>query len=207
MTLHLLEQSATLRLRQGRLCLELDEAPLVQVPARKVRAVVVWGNVRLTFLLRQGVPVLYASLEGQLYGQASTPQGLAPEVLRAQLKAQQAPLALARGFLGGKLRTAAVLVERLARQAPSGKYGPPSRPCLRPPAWKPCGGWRAMLRGLTLPLCKPCFLLSKTCTKMYTVFFLPRSRLGIVSDRRDFPDYDRDHLYCSAAVTGQASHG
>ncbi len=123
MTLHLTEQSATLRLRQGRLCLELDEQRLAEVPARKVRGVVVWGNVLLTtpalaFLLRQGVPVLYASLEGQLYGQASTPQGLAPEVLRAQLQAQKAPLGLARAFVQGKLRSGVVLLERLARQAP-----------------------------------------------------------------------------------------
>lgn len=83
MTLHLTEQGSTLRLRQGRLLLELDEQILAQLPARKVRGVVVWGNVRLTtpalaFLLRQGVPVLYTTLEGQLYGQATPPQALAP---------------------------------------------------------------------------------------------------------------------------------
>lgn len=124
MTLHLTEQSATLRLRQGRLLVELDEQILAELPARKVRGVVVWGNVRLTtpalaFLLRQGVPVLYASLEGQLYGQAVAPQGLSPEVLRAQMQAQQAPLLLAQSFLLGKLRSGLVLLERLSRQAPT----------------------------------------------------------------------------------------
>ncbi|RDI94738.1 CRISPR-associated endonuclease Cas1 [Meiothermus sp. QL-1] len=122
MTLHLTEQSATLRLRQGRLLVELDEQTLAQLPARKVRGVVVWGNVRLTtpalgFLLRQGVPVLYATLEGQLYGQATAPQALAPEVLRAQLAAQQSPLPFAQGFVQGKLRSGLVVLERLARQA------------------------------------------------------------------------------------------
>jgi CRISPR-associated protein Cas1 len=121
MTLHLTEQSSTLRLRAGRLLLELDEQTLLETPARKVRRVVVWGNVRITtpalaFLLRQGVPVLYASLEGQLYGQATAPQGLSPEVLRAQLMAQQTPLPFARGFLLGKLRSALAVLERLSRQ-------------------------------------------------------------------------------------------
>lgn len=125
MTLHLSEQGATLRLRQGRLRLELEGQTLAELPARKVREVVLWGNVRLTtpalaFLLRQGVPVLYATLEGQLYGQAIALQGLAPEVLRAQLQAQQAPVAFARGFLQGKLRSSLALLERLSRQAPTG---------------------------------------------------------------------------------------
>ncbi|GEM87853.1 CRISPR-associated endonuclease Cas1 [Meiothermus granaticius] len=121
MTLHLTEQSATLRLRQGRLLVELDEQILAQLPARKVRGVVVWGNVRLTtpalaFLLRQEVPVLYTTLEGQLYGQAIAPQGLPPEVLRAQMQAQLNPLPLALGFIEGKLRSAISVLERLARQ-------------------------------------------------------------------------------------------
>ncbi|WP_299431329.1 CRISPR-associated endonuclease Cas1 [uncultured Meiothermus sp.] len=124
MTLHLTEQSATLRLRQGRLLVELDQQILAQLQARKVRAVVVWGNVRLTtpalaFLLRQRVPVLYASLEGQLYGQATAPQGFSPQVLRAQLLAQNSPLVLAQGFLEGKLRSGLTLLERLSRQAPA----------------------------------------------------------------------------------------
>jgi len=123
MTLHLTEQSSTLRLRAGRLLVELDEQTLAQLPARKVRGVVVWGNVRLTtpalaFLLRQGVPVLYVSLEGQLYGQATALQGLAPEVLRAQMHAQHNALALALGFVEGKLRSGLALLGRLARQAP-----------------------------------------------------------------------------------------
>lgn len=89
MTLHLTEQGATLRLRQGRLRLELDDQTVAEVPARQVRGVVLWGNVRLTtpalaFLLRQGVPVLYATLD-------CLPQSLAPEVLRSLLLAQQNP--------------------------------------------------------------------------------------------------------------------
>lgn len=135
MTLHLTEQSATLRLRQGRLRVELDQQTLAELPARKVRAVVVWGNVRLTtpalaFLLRQGVLVLYATLEGQLYGQATAPQGLAPEVLRAQLLAQQNPLPPAQSFLLGKLRSGLTVLERLTRRFPVEPYAQELRAAL-----------------------------------------------------------------------------
>jgi CRISPR-associated protein Cas1 len=124
MTLHLTEQSSTLRLRAGRLLVELDEQVLAEVPARKVREVVVWGNVRLTtpalaFLLRQGVGVLYVSLEGQLYGQAGAVPNPPPALLRAQLQAQGHPLELASSFVAGKLRSALAVLQRLSRQGPT----------------------------------------------------------------------------------------
>ena len=72
MTLHLTRQGATLRLRQGRLLLEEEGVEVGSFPACQVRRVAVWGNVRLstpalTFLLRQGAPVFFLSLEGFLY--------------------------------------------------------------------------------------------------------------------------------------------
>ncbi|MBW6394675.1 CRISPR-associated endonuclease Cas1 [Thermus sp. SYSU G05001] len=116
MVLHLLTQGATLRLRQGRLLLEMEGAVLNSYPARQVRQVVVWGNVRLstpalTFLLRQGIPVLFLSTEGFLYGVAASYPDPHPEHLRAQFA--QHPLPLARAFVLGKLRTARVILERL----------------------------------------------------------------------------------------------
>lgn len=124
MTLHLQEQGSTLRLRSGRLRLEVDEQVIAEVPARKVRGVVVWGNVRLTtpalaFLLRQGVGVWYASLEGQLYGHASGPPSLSPALLRAQLRAQERPLELARRFVEGKLRSGLAVLQRVSRRVPT----------------------------------------------------------------------------------------
>ncbi|MEF3192656.1 MAG: hypothetical protein K6346_00310 [Halothiobacillaceae bacterium] len=52
-------------------------------------------------------------------------------------------------------------------------------------------------------------LLSRKCAKIRTILFLPR-RVGLtafVSDRRDFPDYDRDLLCRSVAITGRTRHG
>ena len=50
---------------------------LLSVPARKVRRVLVHGNVGLTtpamtFLLKRGAEVVYLSTSGQLYGVASS---------------------------------------------------------------------------------------------------------------------------------------
>jgi len=115
MTLHLTHQGATLRLRAGRLLLEKDGAILADLPARQVRRVAIWGNVRLstpalTFLLRQGVPVLYLSMEGYLYGVAAAFPDPDPAHLRAQFSAE--PLPLARAFVLGKLRSAHALLSR-----------------------------------------------------------------------------------------------
>ncbi|WP_448567850.1 CRISPR-associated endonuclease Cas1 [Thermus sp.] len=115
MTLHLTHQGATLRLRAGRLLLEKDGTTLADFPARQVRQVALWGHVRLstpalTFLLRQGVPVLYLSMEGYLYGVAAAFADPDPAHLRAQLSAP--PLPLARAFVTGKLRSAHALLSR-----------------------------------------------------------------------------------------------
>ncbi|MBS3933819.1 MAG: CRISPR-associated endonuclease Cas1 [Truepera sp.] len=125
MTLHLTEQSATLRLRQGRLLVELDQQILTQMPARKVRCVVVWGNVRLTtpaltFLLRNQVPILFTSLDGAFYG-AAAPHSLAPAArLRAQFNAAgSVRLRLAKAFVLSKLCSSRLVLSRFAPRYPS----------------------------------------------------------------------------------------
>lgn len=84
-------------------------------PARQVRSVALWGNVRLStpalvFLLRQGVPVFFYSLEGFLHGVAGAYPDPHPAHLRAQFAAEGLPLA--RAFVVGKLRSALALLER-----------------------------------------------------------------------------------------------
>ncbi|MBS3967030.1 MAG: CRISPR-associated endonuclease Cas1 [Truepera sp.] len=125
MTLHLTEQSAALRLRQGRLLVELDQQILTQMPARKVRCVVVWGNVRLTtpaltFLLRNQVPILFNSLDGAFYG-AAVPHALAPAArLRAQFNAASSiRLRLAKAFVLSKLCSSQLVLGRFAPRHPS----------------------------------------------------------------------------------------
>lgn len=65
-------------------------------PARQVRSVALWGNVRLStpalvFLLRQGVPVFFYSLEGFLHGVAGAYPDPHPAHLRAQFAAEGLP--------------------------------------------------------------------------------------------------------------------
>jgi CRISPR-associated protein Cas1 len=115
MTLHLTRQGATLRLRQGRLLLEEEGVEVGSFPARQVRRVALWGNVRLStpalvFLLRQGAPVFFLSLEGFLYGVAGAFPDPHPAHLRAQFGAEALPLA--RAFVVGKLRSAQALLLR-----------------------------------------------------------------------------------------------
>lgn len=119
--LHVLEQGATLRLRSGRLRVEIDEQLIADAPARKVGMVVVHGNVRLTtpaltFLLREGKPILFCSLSAQLHGVAGRGELATPERLRAQFAAVGSPaqLELARAFVVGKVRSSRALLGRFA---------------------------------------------------------------------------------------------
>ena len=53
------------------------------------------------------------------------------------------------------------------------------------------------------------FLLSKKCTNVRTICFLSRSPLlaSVVSDKRDFPGYERDHPYRSIVRCRPIRHG
>lgn len=122
MTLHLLEQVSALRLAGGRLRLEVDGSVIADVPARKVRQVVVHGNVRIStpalrFCLQNGVNVLFTSLEGFLYGWAQGQSSLDPVRLKAQFEAASSPegLQIARLLVQAKLRSCLVAGRRFAQ--------------------------------------------------------------------------------------------
>jgi len=120
-TLHLLHQGAKLRLRAGRLLLEAEDGgQLLSVPARKVRRVVVHGNVGFTtpalvFLLKNRATIAFVSMSGGLYGLASSLPWPAPDRIARQLAFEgTAPaLELARTLVRAKLSSQ---VEYLRRQ-------------------------------------------------------------------------------------------
>ena len=120
-TLHLLHQGAKLRLRAGRLLLEAEDGGrLLSVPARKVRRVVVHGNVGFTtpalvFLLKNRATIAFVSMSGGLYGLASSLPWPAPDRIARQLAFEgTAPaLELARTLVRAKLSSQ---VEYLRRQ-------------------------------------------------------------------------------------------
>lgn len=124
--LHLIEQGSTLRLRAGRLWIELDGQHLRDMPARKVHLVSVYGNVRLTtpalsFFLRSQTPIMFCSLDGNLHGVAH-PQQLSPaSQLKAQFAASASELGyeLARAFTLSKLSSSYQLICQYQRHYPA----------------------------------------------------------------------------------------
>ena len=123
-TLHLIEQGAVVRLKQGRVRVEIDGHPLAELPARKLSRVMVHGNIRLStpalhFFMRQGVPIVYLSTQGQLYGLACGCETAASTSLRAQFSASEVlKAALARAFIKGKLTSAQRVLQALRRNYP-----------------------------------------------------------------------------------------
>ena len=99
-TLHLVHQGARLRIRSGRLLLtDRDGEELQSVPARKVRRVVVHGNVGLTtpafvYLLKRGAEIAFISTDGRLYGLASSWPWPSPERIARQFSFSSSPRAL-----------------------------------------------------------------------------------------------------------------
>lgn len=124
--MHLANQGSKLRLRSGRLVVTgPDGAVLGSVPARKVRRVVVHGNVgittpALTFLLRQEVTVTFVSLSGRMYGMAASLPLPAADRIAKQLELARSGYALefARAFVQAKISSQ---IEHLRRKGESGR--------------------------------------------------------------------------------------
>ena len=112
-TLYLTHQGAKLRLRKGRLILESPEDEvLLELPARKVRRVLVFGNISLTspalaFLLRRGARVFFLSQTGTFYGYAAGAAPPSPARIKKQLEVAQGPrsLDIARAIVEAKVRS------------------------------------------------------------------------------------------------------
>lgn len=119
-TLHLSEQGGRLRLRSGRLVLESSEGAVVlDVPARKVRSLVVHGRVGLTtpalvFLLQNGADVSFVSCNGRYYGQASSAPCPSPERIERQLRVYNSDFGiyLAKSIVRGKMYSQAECLRR-----------------------------------------------------------------------------------------------
>jgi len=120
-----MEQGSTLRLRSGRLQIEIDGQVITDVASRKVGLVVVHGNVLLStpalrFFMRQDVPVIYCSTRGRVYGTVAAVSLPPAKRLRAQFAFSSSDQAntLARAFLEGKLRSSATFLARFSARAP-----------------------------------------------------------------------------------------
>lgn len=123
-TLHISHQGGRLRLRAGRLILTDAEGNAVSsIPARKVRRVVVHGNVgfttpALTFLLKNRGSIHFISVSGDYYGQASATPLPDPWRIKQQLSlAAEKRLQIGKAILKAKVRSQAEYLRRSGADA------------------------------------------------------------------------------------------
>ncbi|NPA76406.1 MAG: CRISPR-associated endonuclease Cas1 [Candidatus Diapherotrites archaeon] len=121
-TLHLANQGSKLRLRQGRLLIVgSDGEELGSFPARKVRRVVIHGNVglttpALTYLLRNSGSIHFLSIKGDYYGQAAPTSLPDPRRIAKQLTLpSHRRLEIAREILTSKTRSQMEYLRRSGR--------------------------------------------------------------------------------------------
>jgi CRISP-associated protein Cas1 len=128
-TLYLVEQGATLGLDGEQLVVRRDDAVLRALPLLKIEDVLVYGNVSLSTpalkkLLDRGVPVSLLTVRGRFQGRLVGPVSAHAALRRQQYRrADDARYCLrqARAHVGGKLRNARAVLQRLAR----GRSEPP----------------------------------------------------------------------------------
>jgi CRISPR-associated protein Cas1 len=123
--LYLTQQLAKLRIRKGRLLVELDGEQLLHLPLGHVSEVVLFGNIGLSTpaigtLLGRDIDVVFLSEDGGNFKGRLT-SGLTPHVplRKAQYRALDAPdfkLEMARGFVRAKLRHQRALLQRHNRE-------------------------------------------------------------------------------------------
>lgn len=129
--LYLQRQGGTLRLQRKRFVLNApgtgqdgdpvhDGDPVLDVPARKVNHVVVFGACRLTiaakrYCLQTGVPVTYLARSGAYYGQLAGPPPTDTELLHQQLqrtRETKTRLQVARTLIDARLANSRALLRR-----------------------------------------------------------------------------------------------
>lgn len=122
--LYINHQGAVVGKKGGRLVARHDGADVASAPMGLVSRVVAFGNVGFTTpalqaLLVDEIPVVLLRCDGRVYGRVE-PEGTRDAAVRhAQLAAQHSPakLALARGFVSGRLRSARRLLTRRGANA------------------------------------------------------------------------------------------
>lgn len=119
-TLYLTEQGVTVTKTNGQLLVRKDGAILQELQAIHVEQIVVFGNAHFTmpavnFILQQGIDVAYLSSHGTYRGRLQHAFAKDATLRQAQYqKANEATfcLALAQGFVHGKVHNALVFVQR-----------------------------------------------------------------------------------------------
>lgn len=126
-TLYVTEQGARVEKEYHKLVVTKDDETLVAVPAIKVTSVVLVGNVgvttpAITFLLDNGIDLVYLTSQGKLRGRLVGAAPLNIALRRAQYKKTEDgafALGVSRAIVEGKLANYRVLAQRWGRQRKS----------------------------------------------------------------------------------------
>jgi CRISP-associated protein Cas1 len=119
-TLYLTEQGVTMTKTDGRLVVRKDGKILQDLPAIHIDQIVVFGNAHFTmpavnFILQEGIDVAYLSSHGTYRGRLQHAVAKDATLRQAQYHQAQDPafcLAMAQGFIRGKVHNALVFVQR-----------------------------------------------------------------------------------------------
>ncbi len=125
MIVHLTEQGAQARLRNGRLQIWKDDQRLADVPLHPVRLVVVWGNIGLTTpllatLADRGIEVIFLTRRGRFRARlqgALTPHVQLRQMQYAARQQRRWRLQVSLGVVGAKLQHQRTLLQRQRRRA------------------------------------------------------------------------------------------
>jgi CRISPR-associated protein Cas1 len=123
---YLTEQGAILRKTGGRLVVEKDGSVLLEVPSRKLDAVLVFGNVQVTTpalaeLLDQGIELAFFSRSGRLRGQLTPPKARNIPLRMRQYelaRSEERCLDLARELVRCKILNSAAVLRRFRQNHP-----------------------------------------------------------------------------------------
>lgn len=123
--LYVSTQGARLAYRARRLVVEKDDQVLTTVPAAHVSQVVLLGNVSLTppaltYLLGQGIEVVFLTVDGRYKGRLVGPErgnGLLRLRQYERVRDPEWSLGVARAIVGAKLHNLRTLLRRYARRA------------------------------------------------------------------------------------------
>ena len=117
-------QGARLRLHDGQLHVDHDDELLLTIPISHVGQIVLFGNVGLSAYLRshtliEGIEVVFLSRRGHWLGRLDGPRAVNTTLRKQQYRAaddEALRLALARGFVAGKLANLRALLLRYHRR-------------------------------------------------------------------------------------------
>jgi len=123
-TLYITEQGFVVHKKSERFVITKDGAPILEMPARKIECVAIFGNVQLTtqaivYFLMKGIDVTFLSSKGSYYGQLQAPCLKDPFVKQRQVQAsgnEEFCLVIAKKFICGKLSNQRVILLRNLRR-------------------------------------------------------------------------------------------